>query len=300
MLEISNRAMLASLNISQWSAVRKERAVEAEVAAAHGAERSMGRYQKLLVPKAALEPIVKAVSAARSFHLSRTLPWLDSGARILPAAEYQEYMGENAKLKAAFGRAVDAFVQAYPEHIEAARRALGSLFSERDYPRPEEVRALFKYEVAINPLPDKRDFRVMLDASEVAIIQTQIEARAREGVQSAMADLWQRAHDVTAAMVERLTATREGPNGEKLPAIFRDSLVENVRELVGLLPRLNVTGDARLDAIAREMGERLLVANAEELRASAPLRESVARDAAAILAQMESYTGGGVSLLAAE
>src|SRR5262249_10334242 len=48
---LSTRAMLCSLSISQWSASKHDRQASEEIAAHHGAQPDVGRYNKLLIPK---------------------------------------------------------------------------------------------------------------------------------------------------------------------------------------------------------------------------------------------------------
>ena len=115
---------------------------------------------------------------------------------------------------------------------------------------------------------------------EVARIRKDIEARSTAATETAMADLWTRLHDVVSKMAERL-GTKD--------AIFRDSLVDNVAELVDLLPRLNLTGDARLDAMRREVADKLLVYEPETLRKDGGARKETARAAEDILAAMSGY-----------
>ncbi len=83
--------MLCGLRISGWSARKLDRKVTDETNHAHGAASDAGRYNKALLAKDALAAVVTAANAARTFHYARTLPWLDDGARILPAAAYADF-----------------------------------------------------------------------------------------------------------------------------------------------------------------------------------------------------------------
>src|SRR6185369_3013865 len=88
---LAEKAVLASLNISQWSGRKLDRKITDEVNESHGAVADAGRYNKLLVAKVTLDPIQQIVGEARSYHIRMTLPWSDSGTRILPSALYLEY-----------------------------------------------------------------------------------------------------------------------------------------------------------------------------------------------------------------
>jgi hypothetical protein len=69
---------------------------------------------------------------------------------------------------------------------------------------------------------------------------------------------------------------------------FRDSLVENVRELVEVLPMLNVTGNPLVAEITRDL-DRLGSVEPGALRESETLRQETKAAAEAIVAKMEGY-----------
>ena len=48
---LGERAMLVSLSVSIWSARKHDARISDKVAAEHGADRSMGRYAKHLIPR---------------------------------------------------------------------------------------------------------------------------------------------------------------------------------------------------------------------------------------------------------
>jgi hypothetical protein len=278
--ELTNKAMLVRLSISQWTAKKYDKKVSKEVAAQYGTAQDRGRYNKVLVAKAELERISKAAGAARTFHYQQTLPWSDDGARILPSANYLHYTQEMRELHSEFEKAVSTFIDNYPSLVADARWQLNGLFNQEDYPPEHRIGRKFAIAVTVDPLPAAADFRVDLQGDEVARIKADIEARSKQATTAAMADLWTRLHDVVSKMAERL-GTKD--------AIFRDSLVENVNELVDLLPRLNLTGDARLDAMRQEVVHKLTRYDAQTLRDSTVARTETARAAEDILQAMSGY-----------
>ena len=91
---LSSRAMLCTLSISQWSASKHDRQASAEIAAHHGAQPDVGRYNKLLIPKETLAEC--GGSPARPG--GNTTSWDDSGYRVLPAAVYLEHRGRATRV----------------------------------------------------------------------------------------------------------------------------------------------------------------------------------------------------------
>ena len=289
MTALSERAMLARLNIRQWSARKLDRKVTDEVNTAHNASPDAGRYNKRLVSKDALATIQKVANEARKMHYARTLPWQDEGARILSTAGYLDYTGKVRDLRAEFESAVDAFVSGYPDFVTDARSKLNGLFQETDYPPADDIRSRFAFSVAIDPMPVSDDFRCQLDAAQAEEIRADIEARTRDAITAATRDVWTRISLVVGHMAEKLKEYKPavGP-GARAEGVFRDSLVENVRDLVAVLPSLNITGDPALAAIADRM-QSLCRDDAAELRDNASARASVAAEADAILADVGQF-----------
>jgi hypothetical protein len=286
---LSSRAMLAGLNIRQWAARKLDKRVSEEVAAQHGAAADVGRYNKALVAKDSLAAIIAAANAARSVHYARTLPWLDDGSRILPAAAFQAYSDRLRAIRQDFESAVAAFVAGYPAYVQDARTRLNGLFDPNDYPSEREIAGRFSFSVRILPLPDSADFRADLDAAQADRIRQEIADATREAMSTAIGDAWQRIVESVGRMVDRLNAYKPASGSNRAEGIFRDSLVENVRELVDLLPAFNLTSDPFLADIAARMARDLCQHDAAELRDNADLRRDTAKAAESILADVTAY-----------
>jgi len=286
---LASRAMLSHVVIRQWSARRLDRSATDAVIQNAGASDDAGRFNKMLIPPAILAPVVTAGNACRNFHYSRTLPWLDDGARILPALAFDAYSSEMRRLRLAFDAAVSEFLAAYPAAVADARARLGALFDHSDYPTTEEVRDRFGVAVRILPMPDAADFRAALSDEQAGRIRAEIESATREAQELAMRDAWTRVREKLSAMVDKLRAFKPGAPGERAAGIFRDSLVENVRDLVTVLPAFDLTGAGDMARIAERMAADLCQHDAAELRESPALRESTATAAAAILADVSAY-----------
>lgn len=286
---LSERAMLSNIRISMWTARRVDRKVTDEINEANGAANDAGRFNKSLVDKAALAAVTLAAGHARTFHSSRTLPWQDDGARLLPAAAYLDYAAQLRTIKATFESAVTDFLAAYPAAVESARTRLAGLFKVEDYPTVEDLRRRFAFDVVVNPVPAGADFRVDLGDGQAEVIRQEIEARAALQLSEAIKDVYRRIADQCERMVDRLRTYQPGTDGERASGVFRDSLVENIRDLASILPSLNITADPHLASIAQRVAADLTRFDAVELRESDSARETVADAAAAILADISDF-----------
>jgi len=277
---ISKKAMLARLSISVWSARRIDKTATAKVKEEYQTSNDAGRYNKALIATNALKKVQSAAGDARTFHYAQTLPWNDDGARILPAANFFAYSEGMRKHKAAFQAAVTEFLSEYPALVEDAKIRLNSLFVQSDYPSAENIVSKYSFETQVDPLPDASDFRVDLGDAEVSRIKAELDARSQQAQDAAMRDVWSRLHTAVSAMAERLSTP---------DAIFRDSLVGNIVELVDLLPRLNIAGDAELDRLTKEVSARLTAYEPDTLRTDKKTRQTVANDCAEIMNKMAGW-----------
>lgn len=284
-MSISQKAMLAGVAISAWSARKLDRKVTDDTNRAHHAAADAGRYNKALLAPAALADIVAISGRARTEHYARTLPWSDKGPRILLNVGYADFAKIMRGLQGEFDDAADRFCAGYADMVDAARVRLNGMFDPTDYPDAAEIRARFRFKTQIWPMPDAGDFRVELSQGESERIKAEIQAEFDASIQMAMRDVFSRIADVTGKMAESLPAYTPGQR----TGVFRDSLVENVRELVALLPSLNITGDATLERIGKRMQAELCRYDPDALRDDAAVRKETADAATSILAEISDF-----------
>lgn len=280
-MNLSDRALLVQLNVSQWTARKYDRRTSVEVARNHGTTLDAGRYNKALLPMAdLLENIHKKTNAVRTKYYANTLPWGIDGTQMLPTSNYLAFMAEYRKERDEWNSLVRLFVDNYDDLKDNARRVLGSLWDPTDYPARHEIGSKFHMDMAIYPVPSS-DFRVSIASAELTRIQQDVERRVQESQQKAMTDLWQRIHDRVKHMAEKLADPK---------AIFRDTLVENIREQCAMLTRLNFAEDPNLEALRQEV-ESKLIHHPEALRNDPDLRRDTAAEAKAIMDKMSVFMG---------
>jgi hypothetical protein len=282
-MRLSEKAILVDLNITQWSARRYDYKATQEILEKHGARWTSGKFNKLLVDIWSIKKVQRAANDARTFHYANTLPWDDGGSRLLPSENYFKYTQKMRQYESAFKAAVEDFTLEYPELIERAKKDLGSLFNQFDYPHLSIVKEKFSFHIQVSCLEEAEDFRVSLEDEDVRAIQKEITERVSSQVKTAVEDLWTRLSEALGHLVEKL---------RDKDAIFRDSLVGNISELTDVLPRLNITGDKDLANIINEARVKLASLEPKELREDDKKRADAAKVADEILAKMAGYTGG--------
>ena len=289
---LSRKATLVGVTISSWTARKLDRRVTDKVNREHNASKDAGRFNKLLIEAKRLEKINGIVSQARALHHGMTKPWCDEGLRILPNALHMKFNTEFRVLKRAFEDAADEFCRDYPSFVDERKYALGSLFDANDYPHPDQIRSKFKLDTRTFPVPEADDFRSdVLDQDTIADIKRELAETSDQVLAGAMADTKDQIVKVVGHMSERLAAYKSGGKGEKAEGIFRDTLVENVRELAELLPAFNFDNDPAFDQLVKRIRTELCVEDAKTLRQEATVRETVKKSADEILADVESLLG---------
>lgn len=278
---MSKKAMFAGLKLRAWTARKYDRKISEEVAEIHNAHPSAGRYNKRLIAHPAYERIISALGDARSFHYKNTLASHLEGWRVLTTSNFEAYSAGIRKRKQKVSMLVSDLVEAWPEVMAEARTRLKGMFDEANYPSPKSLNEKFGIEVSIIPLPDAKAFCPGLEGEAAEEAVENVKEQAEKAVEAAMLDLWEKLYSPVSKMVERLS----DPN-----AIFRDSLVENLREMVEILPRLNFTGDGRFDELVQK-ARSLSVHEPQDLRDNRALRADVAAKAAEIAAQMAAFMG---------
>jgi hypothetical protein len=259
---ITERAMLAVVPISIWTAVKHDRKISRDVASQHGAHQGAGRYNKQLLRSAdKLDELRTLAGQIRQYFYKITLPWSDEGFRLLPSHFYFDLMARMRGFEASFEQGVEGFLAVYPRYIDQVRPELNGLFREEDYPTADKLREKFGVKLEILPIPSGGDFRVQMSAEEQARVSREIDANVRQSLTRGTEDLWKRLREVVSHMVDRLNEPESR---------FHVMLVTNIFDLVEILPRLNVNGDAELNRFADQIRQRLCNHSAQDLKEARP------------------------------
>jgi len=280
MTSLADRALLVTLNISQWSARKLDKRETLDVAAKHGIRNDVARVNKSLLPGAAsLAALQKITGEARTYFLANTLPW-GQVARICRSVNYMEFSRKLGDYKQLWETAAASFLQDYPALRHDAQRQLQGMFNADDYPSTSELARRFRFETAFTPVGD--DFRVSLGDDALKELREQLTAQITANTDEAMREAWSRIHDVVAKAHERLS----DPDN-----VFRDSLVENAVELCDILPGLNLTDDPTLEAMRIRLKGSLCAHTPGQLRVQPHKRAAVVDEMADMMAKMEEMYG---------
>jgi hypothetical protein len=257
-----------------WLGVRKTLAPEQRTTAARAfhADRELLSASKLILDtkNATYRNVARVRSEASGYWRAETLPFPEAGLRLLPQAKLPAFDSRMAHYRQELQSAARELASQYDQIKSEAERRLGTLFNASDY--PNTLDGLFDLEVTYTAI-EPPQYLVSLHPE----VYQQEQARVRERFESAV-ELAEQAfatelQRLTAHLAERLTGLHDGQ-----PTVFRDSAVENLRELFERFRQLNIRSSPELDLLVEEAQQVITGIEPQQLRDSVRLRQMVARD----------------------
>ena len=281
MTYLSSSAVLLSVNISCWPASKVDRDVTDKVNRDALAVATAGQYRKDLFAGTSLrKDIERKAARIRNFSSTNTLPWADKGERMLPMPLFMEVKQTITREKREYDDLCSTFFDAYPQLVADAPSRLGSLYNADDYPSIDEVRGKFGFRYVITPMPEAGDFRLDVTNEELTELKTQYEAAYQQRLADAMRDPWERLHTMLKGMSTKLADTDDKKR-------FHDTFVSNPIELCGLLTKLNVTNDPKLEDARRHLEVAMAGADIEAIKEAPEVRADMKSKVDAILGKFD-------------
>ena len=180
------------------------------------------------------------------------------------------------------------FIEDFDDYVEQARLDLGKLFRIEDYPSKDQLRDRFSIRYRIKPAPDAEHFIAQLASDDTDRVKRDIERHIEEQLHDAVGDLYRRLAEAVERVSERLNE-----DGDGKPLVFRETMISNIRDLVDVVPQLNIFGDQRLAGLCEEVKDRIAGVEPDSLRPSRTfdpvVRAQVKRDADALMEQFAGY-----------
>jgi len=283
-MSISSSALLVELNISVWPASKLDREVTDKVNTDASAVIGASQTKKNLFAGTSLRKDISDFAArVRLYHNKHTLPWADKGERMLPTALFMDYKQTMNGFEQTFNMMCNNFYLEYPRLVTDAPNNLGSMYKAEDYPEIEEVRMKFGFRRAVKPIPESGDFRLDIPAYDLAEMKNDYEKQYSDRLAEAMREPWERLHKMLVGMSEKLTDI-EGDDSKKR---YHDTLISNPIELCGLLTKLNVTNDPKLEEARRQLELTMLGADIESIKEDADSRSALKAKVDAILGKFD-------------
>lgn len=275
--DINTRAMLVTLSTSTFNPSKLDRSTTAEVTTAKGAAKDAGEYRKKMIPKAVIDPVLKAANEVYLTHKMLTRPWEDGGSRLLCIDLFDRYNDEINGGRRLFEIEVEKFLKHYEDIRATAPVRMGATYDPRDFPDIAEVRARFAIRTVWTPLPKGSDFRLHLQDDDLNELAASVDSRVAAAVGQARAEN----HDLLKEKLEKVSERLSKPEH-----VFRDTLIENLREVCTLLPQMCITPDPELARAVDAAVQGVAKYDPQELRDDLDKRAAAKRAADEILRTM--------------
>lgn len=267
-LRQSSGAVRVSLH---WLGVRKtltptQKNQAAEPFSAEG--QFLSASKKLLDTK---HPAYREVTAVRGRVLACwkgcTLAYPDPGVRLIKQGQVEHFHGQMEEFRGQLDEAVAKLDRHYADLKAAARRRLGQLFNEADY--PPELTGLFSLEWEF-PTIEPPDYLYELSPALYEQERQRVASRFEEAVRLAEEAFAGELAHLIDHLAERLAP---GPEGQR--KVFRDSALGNFSEFFQRFQRLNVSSNAQLDALVEQAQQLLQGVTPDQVRTWPELRQRV-------------------------
>lgn len=288
---VREAAMLAYVSIAVWEGHRTDANLMNEVKTAHGATGNVGRVVKNMLAGAdgPLKAAHSAFYAVRSKHYEMTLPWTSDphatrqrGPRLLPHLLFNTYSMEMAKLRQTAVAKLDEFLVEYPGCVAVARNNLAGM-ADAVYPTTDDVKAMFRVHFDFEPIPQGANFKG-LDNHMLERLGKALQNKQQRQADEAVSAMWAQTKERVQHLVSRLSLDGAGD----LPK-FKEATVDNVRELLTLLPGWNFTGNPLVAEIVDDIKKLVDGLDTKKLRKDLTVRANTAGQAQAIADKMAKW-----------
>lgn len=282
---LNSVALLCEFNASVWTARKLDRSESAKVVEGAGARnKGAARVNKnLLAGRPELEEISSLVSTARNYVYDNTLPWSDSGQRLLIGARFPVFEAKMEDYREQFRAKVDTFVSIYPDLITAQALMLGAMFNRAEFPTASDISTKFAMSCEYMPVPSAGDIRVDVGNQAQEELRVRLERVADKRIERAMQDINEKFVAHLQRMADRLVTDTNAKTGEPTNRRFHDTLVTSAFELCDLIQDYNLTGDPLLALARKTLEESLVGVTATTLREDHAKREQVRSTVSSIL-----------------
>lgn len=328
MSQLNERAVLMRFSAPCVGASRKDKRVTQEVKKEKGLGENAGKWIADLWPEGALQAIKAKQNEARGYHNKVTFPFgavqddaseteegkdksgPDSiaGIGILPAMLIKEYGDRMRQFQGELEKLVQDFTANPRRWIDWGIQEHNGTFNPKNYPGctrdaagvvqldEEKFRAVMSRKIAIKtePLPVPASEQFSSSITELLGVDAEsVNVRVRDAGIEAQRELINRMRDPLVHMAAKCSGQlvchcRACKGKPSKTANFKDSMIENLKEIAALVPKQNLSGDPAVDAFAKEM-EALTRYTPDTLRDDKSSRTEAAAKAEELIKRLSGY-----------
>lgn len=278
---------LVRLEVSVFDPTRTDAPTTAGVIEDNGVKggSATARVVKRLVPKAEVLALAKLATETRAFIREHSTVWDEDGYRLVRANRLDGLVEGFHTRKAAFDQMADDFVARWDEIRAKAKVNLNGLFRDEDYPPASKVREKFRMKLKAHNLPDVGGLRGVCAAYDD--LRAENETRIAEAIAAARLEPLRELADI----LKRVSDTLAVPD-----RIFRDTLINNLNDLLAREGDVNVTDDPQVSEAFAKARAKLSSYTPESLRKDGNVRTEAHNAAVALGAEIEALVSRKLEL----
>ena len=288
-MSLKEKALLVKVGVHKASFEKRERGVAKKVAEEYEMNEALMKTRKSTFLKEDVQALKKVMNKVLPTVYENTLPYRDGGWRLLSVDLHEKLEEELRKISNELQDVKEEFRKNYENYKEKARKELGKLYNPLDYPPVDYFMSRFSFDTIYEPIPDSNDIRVDMEKDVVEKLRKELEDANERRLKKAVEEVWNRIVEALTRLHERLTTETEvdEEGNAKQPRLFK-SLIENIRDLVDILPALNITNDAEMEEVRKKLDEEFAELDIKDLKEDEDLKKEVAKKAEELLENIEN------------
>ena len=284
---VADRLMASKLGFSKWDGVAQLPQVARDAEDSANARRGSARAQAKVFDCAELRAVLTEMGAMYNWWRGATAPWKDGGWRVMLGAYALEFLEEaRTRTEVIERKLLPELVRVYPVRLEEMRLQAGKFFDMAQYPDPADVSERFGVRLSVEAVASA----TMLSRFGEVFSKAELESarqQEQEQLQAATKEVWLKMF----TPVKHLLDTLEKADTTEPVKRWHDSLLGNIAEAAQSVRALNFTDDPELEAIAKDMQDRLLSFKKTELKDDPVARTEAKARAREMVKRMTGYIG---------
>lgn len=289
---VRHTCMLVAVRMRALGLTRTDREASRQVEDNAQASRGAARVTVSRLPGADQfhKAMIKIQMETRAAVSAITMPYGNNeGWRLLPNVNWDRLTTTVAQARQAHSAMLEKYKEALPDVLAQARANRGTL--NVDIPTEEEIISGYSMEVEFRDIPEG-NFKGMPESVSQKL-KVHVGRQVAAAMEQAQRDTFERFLPHLTRFVERLELYDQREQAQAAgqdvgrKGVFRDSLVENLKELVEVVDSFNVLGDERLVELKEKVGA--IIVSPEKLRDSQPAREEAREKARSVLSTLEEW-----------
>ena len=278
-VSLATSAILVNAEVSVWSATKQDRVISNEVTTAKKADHSAGRYVKnLLADDPTHKQLLNYRQTVYNWLRRNTFDW-NGSLRLLPIINLPKFKAEFHQHEKSYFALRDAFLIRYPAIVSNMAFKQGDMFNRQEYPDVAQIEGKFRIRLYVSEVPTS-DFRSAVAQDLADDLKLTFEKQVNdEIVPQVMSEIAHQFMEVMESIshccgVDEISTSSDGEVKTKKRKIY-EGTIEKARSLCETFRGFNLTNDEEMAVMSESLKNVLNGVDAEDLRESDAVRESV-------------------------